>query len=117
MAEYDAAPLTAMDADMREEKRLKKERNAAQEKSVAYSRLVSSKDFAEFLGALSAILSDIPRGRPMSDYEQGRLSAWFDIVNELNYAAGAAKILSDITKKRHEAAHKDKVFLMEQKGE
>jgi hypothetical protein len=113
MSTYDEAPMTAAEAKTRSQKRRAKEKNAAQEKSAAYSRLVANKDFALFLENVTAF--DPPRARPMTDFEQGRMSLVMYIIDELSCAAGAAKLFAGFTEKRLEAMHKQKVFRMEQK--
>lgn len=88
----------------------------AQRKSEAYSRLVANSDFKLFLEEIYKFKGDSFHQIPTTEYLQGRASMFNDIITELNYAHGTAKLIASFTEKLLEELHKTKVFRMEQKG-
>jgi hypothetical protein len=115
MSTYSPSPRTANEAAIEERKRLSKERNKASEKAQAYSRLIANTDFTILIAELRKHFAPSTTSSPLSDFEQGRNSAWDVIVRELNYSQAAAKFIAELTAKELENLH-SKMLHVEQKG-
>ncbi len=116
MSRYPTSPLTAKEAERVEKKRESKLIAEAQRKSEAYSRLVRDADFKLFLEEIYKLKGDNFQLLPTSEFYQGRTSFFNEIIAELNYANGTAKLIASFIEKHLEELHKTKVFRMEQKG-
>jgi hypothetical protein len=116
MSRYGKSPLTHDEAK-REMKKLEDKRIAdAQRKSEAYSRLVGNADFKLFMEEVCRLKGDNFPFVPTSEFYQGRTAFYNEIVAELNYAHGAAKLIASFTERQLDELHKTKVFRVEQKG-
>lgn len=116
MASYKQSPLTAAEAEREEKKRESKLIAEAQRKSESYSRLVANADFRLFMEEVYKMKGDNFSLLPTSEFQQGRSAFYNQIIAELNYAHGAAKLIASFAEKQLEEFHKTKVFRMEQKG-
>lgn len=116
MSRYAKTPLTAAEAERDMKKRESKLIAEAQRKSEAYSRLVRDADFKLFLEEIYKLKGDNLQLLPTSEFHQGRTAFYNEIIAELNYAHGAAKLMASFIEKQLEELHKTKVFRMEQKG-
>lgn len=114
---YKQSPLTSAEADREEKNRESKLIAEAQRKSEAYSRLVANADFKLFLEEVYKLKGDSFPLVPTSEFFQGRVAFYNEVMNELNYAHGAAKLISSFTEKDLDELHKTKVFRVEQKGQ
>lgn len=116
MSRYAQTPLTSQEAENEYQKRESKLIADAQRKSEAYSRLVENADFKLFLEEIYKFKGDSVHQIPTTEYFHGRASMFNDIITELNYAHGTAKLVASFTERQLEKLHKAKVFRMEQKG-
>lgn len=116
MSRYAKTPLTSADAELEEKKRESKLIAEAQRKSEAYSRLVANADFKIFMEEVCKIKGDSFPLLPTSEFFQGRVAFYNEIIGELNYAHGAAKLVASFTERQLDELHKTKVFRVEQKG-
>lgn len=116
MSRYAKTPLTAAEAEREMKQREDKLIAEAQRKSEAYSRLVANADFKLFLEEVCKLKGDSFPLVPTSEFFQGRTAFYNEIIAELNYAHGAAKLIASFTEKQLDELHKTKVFRMEQKG-
>lgn len=115
MAVRGKEPLTALEADKRDKEARKAAIAAAQRKSAAYSRLIRNEDFKELLGNFHKRIQSLHETiLPMSEFEQGRKSAWLTMCEELSYASGGAKLIADLETAAIEAQHRAEVFPVEQ---
>lgn len=115
MSRYAKAPLTAAEAERDMEKRESKLIAEAQRKSAAYSRLVANADFKLFMEEVCTLKGDSFPLVPTSEFFQGRVAFYNEIIGELNYAHGAAKLIASFTERQLNELHKTKVFRVEQK--
>lgn len=116
MSRYKKSPLTPQDAERETKARDNKHIAEAQRKSEAYSRLVRDADFKLFLEEIYKLKGNNFQLLPTDEFYQGRTSFFNEIIAELNYANGAAKLIASFIEKQLEELHKTKVFRMEQKG-
>lgn len=116
MSRYSQSPLSPQEAECVEKKRKTKMIAEAQRKSEAYSRLVRDADFKLFLEEIYKLKGNNFQLLPTDEFYQGRTSFFNEIIAELNYANGAAKLIASFIEKQLEELHKTKVFRMEQKG-
>lgn len=114
MATRKREPLTVEEARNREEQMRRKHKADAQRRSALYSRLIANPDFKEFLATIYKSCGMISASLPMSEFYQGRLSAWMSICDELIYAPGAAKVIAAIKVEHIEELHEARMCLMAQ---
>lgn len=116
MSRYAKTPLTSQEAKLEMEKRESKLIAEAQRKSEAYSRLVANADFKLFMEEVYRLKGESFPLVPTSEFFQGRIAFYNEIIGELNYAHGAAKLIASFTERQLDELHKTKVFRVEQKG-
>lgn len=115
MSRYAKTPLTAKEAEREAKKREAKQIGDAQRKSEAYSRLIANSDFKLFMAEVCKLKGDSFPLVPTSEFFQGRVAFYNEIIRELNYAHGAAKLIASFTERQLDEIHETKVFRMEQK--